>query len=70
MSRNEVSMNILTEIIYPLDFETLGQNIPNRCVLTLDRNQVVHKNTTATRFTWVSQAALRGTLFRDVWLRG
>jgi hypothetical protein len=37
-------MNVLTAIIYPLDVDTLGQNVPDRCVLTLDRNKVVHKN--------------------------
>ncbi len=34
LSLNEVSLNVLTSITNPLDFETLGQIIPDRCVGT------------------------------------
>jgi len=35
LSLNEVSLKICIGIVSPLDFETLGQIIPDRCVPTL-----------------------------------
>ncbi len=52
-SLNEGSLIIITKIITPLDFKTLGQIIPDRCVPTLGRMQAVDNNHSYLQKLWL-----------------
>ncbi len=54
LSPNEVSLNILTGIIYPLDFKTLVQIIPDWCVPTLasTRQRAINHNSHSIRWDY------------------
>ncbi len=53
VSLNEISLNINTGVINPLDFKTLGQIIPDRCVPTLGRMQAVDYHTSYLQKLWL-----------------
>jgi hypothetical protein len=53
VSLNEISLNINTGVISPLDFKTPGQIIPDRCVPTLGRMQAVDNYNSYLRNFWL-----------------
>jgi hypothetical protein len=67
VSPTDLSSNICSKTIRPLDFPFLGQCVPDRCVPTMDIiNAVVLIITTANRRTWVlPQASSTVPIVRD-----